>query len=93
MFQTAVGSLGDQADPNQPTKPVSWSAGFRQNLDGIILITGDSDPTVQAQLDVLKGIFFIGEANASIEINHFLEGATRPGLEDGHEQYSLCFGV
>jgi hypothetical protein len=54
-----------------------------RNVDGVILVTGDSSATVNASLAIVRKIFSIDTLEEIITIN----GKVRPNQEQGHEQY------
>ena len=71
-------NLGDDLD--------KWDPKFKQDIHGVILVTGDSVNHVKETLEKVKGIFSVGHPEATIIEVIELDGQTRPGNEDGHEQ-------
>lgn len=69
----------------------SWEPAFKKVLHGVILITGDSQPTVQEVLSQIKKLFFIGQANATVREILSLTGDVRSGANKGHEQFVRLF--
>lgn len=78
-----AGSLGDTVDSH--SQPAQWDAEFKQDIHGVILITGNSHPQIDTALTDVKNIL-----GATIQIVHQIEGHTRPGDISGHEQYVSC---
>lgn len=69
----------------------TWEPAFKKGLHGVILITGDSQQTVQGVLSQIKKLFLVGQANATIRESLSLTGDVRPGVEKGHEQFVAYF--
>ena len=69
----------------------TWEPAFKTVLHGVILITGNSQQTVQEVLSQIKKIFLVGQANATIRESLSLTGDVRPGAEKGHEQFVAYF--
>jgi hypothetical protein len=90
MLATAQ-TLGDRGVTTSENKfSPSWDPAFKQEIHGVILITGDRRETVQAILKAIKKLFLVGEFNAIIYQILSLTGDVRPGSEKGHEQYVSC---
>lgn len=71
--------LGDQLS--------NWTPEFKNEIDGLITITGDRHSTVEKRLAEVKKIFLVGETNATIHQALSVVGDVRKGHESGHEQF------
>ena len=80
-------ALGDPGTTKGNTFTPNWDPAFLQDIHGVILVSGDSHPTVDNMLNKIKGIFGVGTPNASVKEVKSLVGDVRPGNESGHEQY------
>lgn len=84
-------ALGDPmlpVDPNNPNadpKP-DWEQAFLGQIDGVILVAGDSRETVQEKIKEVNEIFSADPKHSSIKIVDTIVGDVRPGDEAGHEQ-------
>jgi Dyp-type peroxidase family len=93
MLATAQ-RLGDRGVTTSENKfSPSWDPAFKQEIHGVILITGDRHETVQATLEPIKKLFLVGEFNAIIYQILSLTGDVRPGSEKGHEHFGFLDGV
>lgn len=63
-----------------------WDPKFKQDIHGVFLITADSVQRAGETLEKVKGLFSVGHPEATIKEVIELNGQTRPGNEDGHEQ-------
>ena len=72
-------TTGSKFDPD-------WLPAFKQQIDGVILITGECHPTVNEKLAEIKKIFKVDTQAASIHKVASIVGDVRPGSEKGHEQ-------
>ena len=61
----------------------NWDSTFLQPLDGVILITGDSDASIEKRRSEIESVFA-----KSIKPVDRMKGKVRPGDEKGHEQYA-----
>ena len=85
--------LGDQGtksasgvvDPNNP----DWIPAFKQDIHGMILVTGDCHETVTEKLAGIEKTFLVGAPNATMHEVIRIVGDVRPGAEKGHEQFAL----
>ena len=81
----------DLGDPGKQSSDGSfspdWVPAFKQDIHGLILVTGDSHLTVDEKLVEVQRIFQIGTHNATIHEVTRLVGDVRPGAEKGHEQF------
>jgi hypothetical protein len=83
-----VFSLGMFADANNLGDQVSnWAPAFKNDIDGLIMVTGDCHWTVKERLAEVKEIFLVGQTNAIIHQVLCVVGDVRPGREAGHEQF------
>lgn len=78
--------LGDAGanDANKKFVP-NWINAFKNQIHGVVIISGDCDLTVTATQAVVLGIFNIG-ARITLHEILTLKGVVRPGDEKGHEQ-------
>lgn len=79
MLNDATANLGDQLS--------NWTPEFKNDIDGLIMITGDRHSTVEKRLAEVKKIFLVGETNATIHQVLSVVGDVRKGHESGHEQF------
>lgn len=81
------GALQDAPTLNDPMagdKP-DWEPEFLGQIDGIILVAGDSHETVEAKIRQVNGVFDT-DSKPSIKVVKSIVGDVRPGDQDGHEQ-------
>jgi hypothetical protein len=64
----------------------NWDPKFKEDIHGVFLVAANSSSELRRAWDGVKHIFHIGAADAGVEIVKELDGLTRPGAEDGHEQ-------
>jgi hypothetical protein len=75
-----LGDAGTGAD-GKPFDP-KWIPEFKKGtIDGVIVIAGDCEQSINKKLDEILAVF---HNTVHKVINIF--GHTRPGKEDGHEQ-------
>lgn len=74
-------ALGDRFKNKSP----AWDPEFKKEIDGVILVTGQTIAAIEQQLHNVKSIFLGG--TPSIQEIVTLSGKVRPGKEKGHEQY------
>lgn len=79
-------ALGDPGTTTGSTFVPAWEPVFLQNIHGIILVSGDSHPSVNKALAQAKQTFGVGTPKASIKEMTSISGDVRPGEESGHEQ-------
>lgn len=84
MLADAVKNLGDQEETPKSDIP-KWKAEFKQHIDGMFVIAGDCHANVNSKIVELLKLFSVGGV-PSIHALHILEGVTRPGDQNGHEQ-------
>jgi hypothetical protein len=78
-------SLGDPADAVKHHEP-DWLPEFKETIDLIILVTGDSKERVEERVHRINKIFALGTEAASLKSVITLDGAVREGKDKGHEQ-------
>ena len=77
--------LGDRGTASADTP--DWVPAFKQGVDGMILVSGESHPTVAETLADIERIFSVGAPSATIHEALRIVGDVRPGKEKGHEQF------
>lgn len=78
----------DLGDPGTATADTpDWVPAFKQGVDGMILVSGDSHSTVAETLADIERIFLVGAPSATIHEALRIVGDVRPGKEKGHEQF------
>jgi hypothetical protein len=80
-------NFGDKATSTSGTFDPNRIPKFKQEIHGLILVTGDSRTTVEGRLADIKKIFLVGEESATFHEVLTLVGDVRPGDEAGHEQF------
>ena len=80
-------NLGDPGTAKADTP--DWVPAFKQGVDGMILVSGDSHETVADTLAEIERIFLVGAHSATIHEALRIVGDVRPGQEKGHEQFVL----
>jgi len=84
--QDAINNLGD---PTQSGGKIpDWDEHFLQDLHGVILISGDSHPTILKKKAEVELIF-----GNSIKEVIAITGDVRPGAESGHEHFGFLDGI
>ena len=79
-------NLGDAGVPGVDGEFMpNWINAFKNQLHGVILISGDCYETVTATQATVLGIFNVGVRVTLHEVIT-LKGAVRPGDQSGHEQ-------
>ncbi|KAH9933659.1 Dyp-type peroxidase [Epithele typhae] len=71
----------------------NWIPAFKQQLDGVVIISGDSELTVTATQAIVKGIFNVGAAKATMHEVQTIKGTVRPGKEKAHEHFGFLDGI
>ncbi|KAL9094069.1 MAG: hypothetical protein Q9165_003739 [Trypethelium subeluteriae] len=69
-------------------QPNTWLPEFRQDIHGLLVITGDSQDTINARLLEIQAIL-----KNTIHGVKRADGHVRPGKEDGHEHFGYLDGV
>lgn len=77
---------GMQADSKLNDDQELWDPAFKQEIHGLIVLTGDCQPTVDEKLAEAKEIL-----GTSIHEIKRIDGNVRPGDQDGHEQFVFLF--
>ena len=84
--------LGDQGTTDSSGKfTPNWIPAFKSPIHGVILISGDSQVTVDLTWATIQTIFAVGSPLATIHEVLTLVGNVRPGAEKGHEQWVQTF--
>lgn len=80
MRSGAVSGLQDPA--KQGTSDPDWEAAWLNNqLDGVVLVAGNTPQLIQDKLDRIKKLF-----GGSAKLAFRIDGKVRPGAEKGNEQ-------
>ena len=85
MFARAK-DLGDPGTTAGGNFTPDWIPAFKENIHGMIIVSGECHQTVDEVLKKIQAIFKLGEDNASIRQVIKIVGDVRPGKEKGHEQ-------
>ncbi|KAK7023050.1 Dye-decolorizing peroxidase [Favolaschia claudopus] len=76
-----TGTIGDN--------PSLWDPAFAgTNIHGVFLLASDTVDNINTQLASLQSIL-----GTSITENHRLQGASRPGDQEGHEHFGFMDGI
>ncbi|KAL2049284.1 hypothetical protein ABVK25_010462 [Lepraria finkii] len=86
-----LGDIGT-SPPNGPFDP-DWIPAFKQDIDGLILITGDSYATVAEKLAEIEKILLVQARNPIIHEVIRLVGDVRSGKVKGHEHFGFQDGI
>ncbi len=79
-------SLGDPRTPGRDnTFTPDWIKEFKNPVHGVIIISGDSDLSVEATHRVVTCVFNIG-FRPTLHKVRTLKGVVRPNDQKGHEQ-------
>ena len=93
MLQDSA-ALGDQGTTSSGnTFSPDWVPAFKQDIHGVVLISGDCHSTVAETLAEVEKIFLVGSHNATIHEVIRIVGDVRPGKEAGHEQFVSLYLV
>jgi hypothetical protein len=82
--------LGDQGTSSSGKFDPDWIPKFKEEIDGVILVTGDCHTSVKEKVADIKDIFSVGEEDASIHEVLEVVGDVRPGELSAHEQFVSC---
>ncbi|EJF56508.1 Dyp-type peroxidase [Dichomitus squalens LYAD-421 SS1] len=86
-------NLGDAGTTDaQGNFTPDWLPAFKNQIHGLIIISGDSELTVSATQATVMAIFNIGVHITLHEITT-LKGVVRPGAEKGHEHFGFLDGI
>ena len=77
--------LGDPRDPSRSAEP-NWIPEFKQQIDFVVLITGDSTERITERIRGVETVFGINTDHGSVRQIIALEGNLRPGPKKGFEQ-------
>jgi hypothetical protein len=81
-----IGDAPFEAGMSQDTKlnddKTLWDPAFKQEIHGLVVLTGDSQATIEEKLAEVKEIL-----RTSIHEIKRIDGNVRPGDQDGHEQF------
>ncbi|CAN8096673.1 unnamed protein product [Discula destructiva] len=83
----ALGDAGKQGADGQTFDP-SWAPEFKRDIDGVLLIAGDSQHSVKKALAEALAIL-----SHTVQEVANLSGHVRPGKEDGHEHFGFEDGL
>ncbi|KXN90737.1 Dye-decolorizing peroxidase msp1 [Leucoagaricus sp. SymC.cos] len=90
---TDAKSLGDPLQANSQTLP-DWDQAFlNDQIDGVLLVAGDSHETVQEKIKEIHTIFPADPNHSSVTVVTTITGDVRPGAESGHEHFGFLDGV
>lgn len=78
QLKDAAPNLGDKVGADSLP---DWEPAFKEKIDAIILIAGDSHPTVSKKLLEVRALFGL----SIHEVTH-VQGDVRPGAVSAHEQ-------
>ena len=79
--------LGDPGQKLSNGFDPDWIPAFKQDIHGVILVSGDSHASVALKIAEVGKIFCFGTHNATVHEVLSLVGDVRPGKEKGHEQF------
>lgn len=79
-------ALGDKGTQSPTGFIPDWDPAFKEEIHGLILVTGECHASVDSKLEEIKQIFSVGAHNTSIHEVFRTTGDVRPGAEKGHEQ-------
>ncbi len=81
----AIADAPSLNDPMNGDKP-AWDPEFLEQIDGVILVAGESEKTTKKKIHEVTKIFGHGAKHSSIHIIRSIDGVVRPDKESGHEQ-------
>jgi len=79
-------------DPMDGDKP-KWDPEFLEQIDGVILVAGDSEKTTKKKIQEVTKIFGHGAKKSSIHIIRSIDGVVRPKDQSAHEHFGFLDGV
>lgn len=79
-------NLGDKGTGTGESFVPDWDEPFKQDLHGVIIVTGDCHATVDKTLHNIEHIFGVGSNAPSIVEITSVRGDARPGKLSAHEQ-------
>ena len=80
--------MGDPRDPSKSSDP-NWIPEFKEKIDLLIMVTGDSFEGIAGRVEGIERIFGITTEQSSVKQIIALDGNVRPGIHKGHEQSVL----
>ncbi|KAF9005132.1 hypothetical protein BDQ17DRAFT_1353872 [Cyathus striatus] len=84
-------ALGDAQ--NKTLTGPDWAPEFNRDLDGLILISGESHASIFKEKVKIEEIFGVHTEHPSIHEIICIRGDVRPGDEDGHEHFGFLDGI
>ena len=84
-------NLGDEGTSSPDGFDPRWDSEFKQEIHGLILISGDCHATVDKMLARIRKIFSVGKQDSVIQEVVSIVGDVRPGDLSAHEQFVLRF--
>ncbi|PPQ90336.1 hypothetical protein CVT25_007738 [Psilocybe cyanescens] len=86
-------NLGDKGTGTGESFVPDWDEPFKQDLHGVIIVTGDCHATVDKTLHNIEHIFGVGSNAPSIVEITSVRGDARPGKLSAHEHFGYLDGV
>ncbi|KAH9941342.1 peroxidase TAP [Amylocystis lapponica] len=86
-------NLGDQGTTTNGVFSPNWIPAFKNLVHGVILVSGDSHPTVEETLCTVEAILGVGRIDATIHEVLRIVGDVRPGAQKGHEHFGYLDGI
>jgi hypothetical protein len=83
-------NLGDKGTKSSGPFDPQWLDEYKEEIHGVILVTGDCHQTVKGKLEEIKDIFSVGEGDATVHEVLSVVGDVRPGKLSAHEQFVSC---
>ncbi|KAF9524199.1 peroxidase TAP [Crepidotus variabilis] len=88
--QDAITNLGD---PKRADGNPDWEDAFLNEIDGLIIISGESHATIEKKKHEIEHIFGVHTHHASIQEVKSIRGDVRPGDQSGHEHFGFLDGI
>ncbi|KAM5544620.1 hypothetical protein V8D89_001518 [Ganoderma adspersum] len=85
-------NLGDAGTTVNGKFVPNWIHAFKNQIHGVVIISGDCERTVTATQATVLAIFNIG-AHITLHEVTTLKGVVRPGAEKGHEHFGFLDGI
>ncbi|KDR71618.1 hypothetical protein GALMADRAFT_159433 [Galerina marginata CBS 339.88] len=89
----AGANLGDKGSGSGQDFVPDWEEPFKKEIHGVIILAGDSHPSVDKKLQEIKRIFDVGGRTSSISEITSVQGDARPGDQSAHEHFGYLDGV
>lgn len=82
------GAMKDAPSLNDPMEgdKLKWDPEFLEQIDGVILVAGDSMKSIEKKVQEVTKIFGYAEPRSSVRIVRSIDGNVRPGDQAGYEQ-------